>query len=533
MRKNAYFCLAVKSDGVFVEIFPPKEDGKMLQIGELTSYLNARNLNLYEIKQLNDALNEKEKVSSVKVGLPGSIDKVAEAMEVSIHPDRMTAVVRFYPPANGGEKLTAQDIVTRLTKEGIKKGILQKEILKFLQNREYCTEYVLAKGKKPVEGHDAEIKYYFNTNINLKPKRNEDGTVDYKELNTISRINAGDKVAELIPEDPGEAGYNIFGEVLKPHSVKTKRLEGGKNMTLSEDKKILYSDVTGHASLVSGKIFVSDVYEIPADVDNSTGNIDYNGSVTIKGNVKGGFKVVATGNIVVEGVVEDATLISDGQIIVRHGIHGMNKGMLKAKGNIICKFIENATVISGGYVDAEAILHSKVEAYGEVFVKGKKGFITGGVVRAGNLIDAQTIGSEMETLTQIEVGVDPIQKEKYIEVQKKLKEYEEQLEKLRPIVATYSKKMKQGETLSKEQVVYIKQLAVQMQTLQGEISPLKQEAEELQQLISNENAARVKVSKTIFPGVNLSISDAKMTLKDERTFSQFIRQEGEIKNVPL
>ena len=66
--------------------------------------------------------------------------------------------------------------------------------------------------------------------------------------------------------------------------------------------------------------------------------------------------------------------------------------MLKAKSNIICRFIENATVVSGGYVDAEAILHSKVDAYGEVIVKGKKGFITGGVVRAGNLIEAQTIG---------------------------------------------------------------------------------------------------------------------------------------------
>ena len=27
MGKNAYFCLNVKNDGVFVEVFPPKEDG--------------------------------------------------------------------------------------------------------------------------------------------------------------------------------------------------------------------------------------------------------------------------------------------------------------------------------------------------------------------------------------------------------------------------------------------------------------------------------------------------------------------------
>ena len=75
MGKNAYFCLAVKDDGVYVEIFPPKEDGLAVPVGELTSYLNARNLSQYDLKQLNDALNEKEKVSSVKVGIPGNIQK--------------------------------------------------------------------------------------------------------------------------------------------------------------------------------------------------------------------------------------------------------------------------------------------------------------------------------------------------------------------------------------------------------------------------------------------------------------------------
>lgn len=533
MGKNAYFCLAVKDDGVYVEIFPPKEDGLAVPVGELTSYLNARNLSQYDLKQLNDALNEKEKVSSVKVGIPGNIQKVDEAMEVSIYPDRMSATVRFYPPANGGNKLTAQDIIDKLTHEGVKKGICQEEILKFLQDRQYCTDYVLAKGMEPVEGHDAQIKYYFNTDVNLKPKRNEDGTVDYKELNTISRVEKGQKIAELIPEDHGKPGYNISGEPIKPHTVKTKRLDNGKNMTLSEDKKILYADVMGHASLVSGKIFVSDVYEIPADVDNSTGNVEYSGSVTIKGNVKGGFKVVASGDIVIEGVVEDATVISDGQIIVKHGIHGMNKGVLRAKGNIICKFIENATVVSGGYVDAEAILHSKVDAYGEVIVKGKNGFITGGAVRAGNLIEAQMIGSEMGTVTQIEVGVDPIQKEKYIEVQKELREHGEQVEKIRPIVVTYSNKMKQGVALSKEQMTYVRQLALQMQKLKEEMVPLQQEAEELENLISHANTARVKVSKTIYPGVNITISDAKLTLRESRTYSQFIRKEGDITIVPL
>lgn len=94
--------------------------------------------------------------------------------------------------------------------------------------------------------------------------------------------------------------------------------------------------MTGHASLVGGKVFVSDVYEVPADVDNSTGNIEYSGSVTVRGNVKGGFRISAKGDIVVEGIVEDAELYAGGQIIVKRGIHGMEK--------VCCRQVEMSSV---------------------------------------------------------------------------------------------------------------------------------------------------------------------------------------------
>ena len=131
-----------------------------------------------------------------------------------------------------------------------------------------------------------------------------------------------------------------------------------------------------------GKVFVSDVYEVPADVDNSTGNIEYEGSVLIHGNVKTGFEVHASGDIIVEGVVEGAVLSSDNQIIVKHGIHGMYKCDLRAGTNLMAKYIESATVRAGGYVEAEIILNSDVSVNGAVRARGRKGLINGGTVHA-------------------------------------------------------------------------------------------------------------------------------------------------------
>ena len=127
---------------------------------------------------------------------------------------------------------------------------------------------------------------------------------------------------------------NVFGEEISPRTVRSLTLDYANNIKCNEEKTEIFSEVTGHASLVKGKVFVSSVFEVPADVDNSIGNVEYAGNVHVAGNVKGGFEVRAKGDIIVEGVVEDALLEAGGQIIVKRGIHGMGKGYLQADSNI-------------------------------------------------------------------------------------------------------------------------------------------------------------------------------------------------------
>ena len=123
-------------------------------------------------------------------------------------------------------------------------------------------------------------------------------------------------------------------------------------------------------------MFVSDILEVK-DVDSSTGDIDYEGSVKINGNVCANFSVRAKGDIEVSGVVEGAYLEAGGDIIITRGMNGMIKGTLKAGGNIVAKFIENAKVHADGYISTESILHSDVYAASEVLVSGRRGYPEG------------------------------------------------------------------------------------------------------------------------------------------------------------
>lgn len=528
--RNQYFQLESRGMNACLHIYPPVDGGKLLTIGEVTEYLASRKYEQYDLKELNAAIGNAETESVCVVGTWDGIP-CHESMRMEISLDKMKVTCRFYPPSVGGAMMEAKDIISDLAFHKVKFGIDEAAIADFLANRQYCTDYILAAGVQPVHGRDARIEYFFNTNKNLQPKRNEDGSVDYKELNTISHVHAGDLLARLIKEDLGKPGKNVFGDEIKPRTVRVMRLEFGNNISHNEERTEIYSDVTGHANYVNGKVFVSNVFEVPADVDNSVGNIEYNGSVEIKGNVKSGFSVKAAGDIIIEGVVENAYVESAGQIIVKRGIHGMHKGVLKAGTNVMAKYIENARVYAGGYVEAEAILNSDVSATGEVRVHGRKGLINGGTIRAGKSIEVEYAGTDMGTFTTLEVGIEPERKKRYLDLNKEVVKRGKDLEDMKVIIDNYSAILRKGEALPKDKLLYVQNLAIEYKTKKEELETLREEMRKIHVELIESDRSYIAVTRTIFPGVNLAISDLTYSIKEKMNYCKFKKQDGQIRSV--
>ena len=211
----------------------------------------------------------------------------------------------------------------------------------------------------------------------------------------------------------------------------------------------------------------------------------------------------------------------------------MMKGRIFAGGNIIIKYIENATVSSGGYIQTEAILYSQVNAKGDIEVDGKKGFINGGSVHSGTEILAKVIGSSMGSETSLEVGVDPVLKEKSVEIYHELKEAQEVLEKQRPILENISNKLKEGIKLTGEQMRYAESMMLAYKKQRMEYMAKRKELRALEELLDVDTLAQVSVKETIYPGTKISISGAHLLLKDSRTYCRFVKEEGEVKMVGM
>lgn len=527
---NGFFQLLFDNNGSNLVVYPPTGGGAIVEPTEIMNYLNGRNIK-FEMTSLVNQLKSADSKKIIHLSDEQGHSEV-ETLVVSMTDDRMSATVRFYPPSVGGTLLTEKDILNDLKKMGIVSGIDLVALASFLGNRVYCTDIEIAKGTKPVHGSDARIEYYFNTDLSAKPTLLEDGTVDFFHLNTMNHCKQGQLLAKLIKEDPGKIGESIIGERIKPRDVKKMSLKFGRNITRSEDRTELRSDVNGHVSLVDGKVFVSNIYQIE-NVDNSTGNIEYEGAVQVSGNVYSNFTIKAQGDVTINGVVEGAYIEAGGNIIINRGINGMNKGVLKAGGNIVAKFIENATVIADGYVETEAVLHSKIMSKDEVIVVSHKGYITGGEVSATKAIRVKNLGSPMGADTIVEIGVDPAIKNRYEELMTSIRETKKLLESIRPVIAATGEKIKKGAQLKATQVLYFKKLAQTSKEKQEQLVQEEAELESLNALMHASTKAEVVVSGKVFPGTKIVISDVSTIVKEPLQYCRFVRQGGDVKMISI
>lgn len=532
--KNGYFQLVCGSEGTALRVFAPVDGGKPVSVKEITEYLTRFGI-VFDVAIVNNTVQEA--AASGKPEYEATINQtpsaeIRECYELHLSEDKMLATARFYPPSENGERMTASEFLNDLMQKGIKHGIQTDTLNKFFSQPVYCKEILVAKGLQPEQGTDARIEYYFETDLRAKPTLKEDGSVDFFHLNTINHCNKGDILARLYPGDPGTLGKNIYGEAVKPRDVKRLSLKFGRNITISDDRLVITSDVNGHVTLVDDKVFVSNILEVE-NVDNSTGNIEYDGSVKVNGNVCTNFSVKAKGDIEVNGVVEGAYLEAGGNIIIARGMNGMARGVLNAEGNVVSKFIENAKVNAKGYVSTESILHSEVMAGTEIIVDGRKGFITGGRVSAGNMIRVKTLGSLMGSDTVVEVGADPSVKLRIQEIQKQITESKKQIDTIHPVLKSAASKLAQGVKFKQEQLMYFQELLQQENVKKKEIEEAIKEMGNLQVMLEGSATAKVEVTGEVFGGTRICISDVSMVTKNSMKYCKFIRQQGDVKMVAL
>ena len=187
---NGYFKLEQNEKGVSIRLIPPTEGGEKIRVTELREYLDRLGVT-YDPMAINSALYQLSEEDVVLFLSPIKIPAVDEKCNIIVAEDKLSAVLRFYPGDTDGKLLTAAYVKELLSDMKIKYGIDEEAITKVLDEKIYCTDVIIAKGKLPTAGRDAKINYYFDTNNKARPELKEDGSVDFFKLNTLHMCTKG------------------------------------------------------------------------------------------------------------------------------------------------------------------------------------------------------------------------------------------------------------------------------------------------------------------------------------------------------
>lgn len=390
---------------------------------------------------------------------------------------------------------------------------------------------LVAQGTPPIKGNDAKVTYLQIPE--RKPVIREDGKADYYDLNFIFEISEGSWLGEKIPPEPGTPGQNVYGEILpaKPGRDKPLRYDRKSAYEVEEDGKVvLRSRISGVLEHSQGLVSVNHHLPINGDVGIETGNLEFDGSISIRGTVQSGFSVIAKGDISIEAPegVSAANLIKsiDGDIYIRGGIFGLGETRIEAGGNIFVKHVNEANLYAGQdiHIGFYAI-GSNLKAH-SILLDDRKGKIIGGTATAKSQIVTSISGNRLERRTELIINTVNKQ-EVYATIQDKATQLkilqeeittlEEQVNQLKPIV----------ERLNTQQVAAFEQAKQNLNDYKEEAMVIDHEIKVMMNDLRNIGKEEIQVTKEAYPGTYIQIGK-KSTILSKMTNGTFLLEFGEL-----
>ncbi len=412
-------------------------------------------------------------------------------------------------PARGGKALAADALCAALDEAGVIFGIDQVAVAAVCAASATQTveRTLIASGTAAQNGEDARFELLVTDARDRQPHVDEKGLIDFRDLGEIPSVTAEQPLMRRIPPTTGTAGRNVRSEAVEP--VPGANLPFADNLVgayvAADDANLLRAVFSGQPVRCGNGVNVEPILNF-RNVNMATGNISFDGTVRIEGEVLPGMKVRASGDIVVGGVVDGAELKADGDIRIGGGI--IAKARVEAGGAVSARFVENSQVAAGTTIAVDdTVLQSDLQANNQIVVglKSPRGRLAGGSARAMMLIQVPTLGSPTGGVTSLLLGVNPVLEAKYQQLQKtidKQREDESNLEKLIKHLTTHGDK---AGMLERAKASWQKSLQAWAKLLS--------ERDELERELALNATARVVVDAGVEGAVDLTICKKVLRLR--------------------
>ena len=445
-------------------------------------------------------------------------------LKIVVSVDLVEARLILYP--HESDLFQANDIKDELEKQGIIYGVNTSRIDQLLhqvnEKREPALGELIAEGVAPEDAADAGIDFEFSVDSVLYLEEDDQGRVDFRDMYRVDSVREGDVLATIRPATEAKDGTSVFGTAIVGKMGKDSRVIPGRNVRYDPDSLKFFAEMDGQPCLKGSKVTVLPVYTVPHDVDYSTGNIDFLGTVIVSGNVCTGFSVTASEDIRVIGVVEGAVLKAGGEVYVKRGFMGGDKGEIFASKGIVLRYCSGGVLSAEGDILVEdSVVNTDISCKGKIRVLKGKGSIIGGTVRAVIGLDCLNIGSGLGVNTSIVVGEHFLIRRKLKLINNKVKINREKIAKTELGLKGFTSRPAGSDPITAEQETQVKNLKSVQATLKSKGDELQKMKDELLVEFKKKSIGKISVRNQVYPGVMIRVGNAVLKVEELFTFCSF------------
>ncbi|WP_354682812.1 FapA family protein [Cupriavidus necator] len=453
------------------------------------------------------------------------------AFELDITADGLAVRLTLLPP-EGGRPVTAPEIRRAVAERGVVAPI-QALALDAAMAEGRCELRTIAAGVAPRQGEPAR---FINLLAPRKPAQADDEAtrVDLRDLGNLLLVSPGTPLMRRIPAVPGNDGVDVFGKPIAAEVAEDPPFAEGLTGAAADadDPGLLVAVIAGSPVVGVYGISVSPVVQVES-VDLHSGNVAFDGSLRVAGDIRTGMSVSVSGDVMVEGTIEAANVEAGGNVVVKGGIIGKAEGGLagkteggqggisrasvRCKGAVKARFIENAVVEAGTEVVVESGIRQSDVAAGERIVvggQGVQGSISGGRSRAMLAVHAAVLGAPAGTATIVHVGLNPFADAQRAALEAERRRMLEEQNKVRQLVAFFAKHPEKavGDLREKARATLFK-LSRDLFALEGRLTELGQQMQPCADAV-------IDAARRIHGGVTLQVGNRVLKVMEDKPGGQ-------------
>ncbi len=440
-----------------------------------------------------------------KRALDGEMRPMKAEAQFFLSEDRMNAYACLLPPENGGDELTLEEFLGDLHYEGIQYGILQEEI-----RQEFALGHLhifpVARGKPPLAGEDGKVTELFQRRRNMRLEVQNGSDVDFGQDVQLQPIRKGAVICLIRLPKAGTDGMDVTGQVIPCPQAVGARVPRGKNTVIGRGGQALTANVDGILYIENDQFCIHEQKIIDGDVDQFQGALQVSGNLYIGGNVDGGVDIEASGEIVINGRMGEARVVSTGGTVrVQKGIYGVNgRTLLTAAGQVQSPVVEWAEIDAGTSVIAETVSNSTIRCGGTVYVMSGRGMIADSLIRAGDSILCLRVGNLAGGRSRFSVGYPTHIPETWRRIKAELAEAQATIEKLWEPITSLRRK---GTRISDVEESLLAQLVEQRDLYIEKREALTAELKNVNKALDRKSKGRIRCEK-LYPCLEVQIGRA-------------------------